>query len=108
MVSSDAARNARRSNAVWPDSPESSALVALRQARPTRPEISSSGGDRLGLTGFELHLVSELLAGYEDAEIARRASLSRPQLSSCVAALFEKLGVRDRLELALLLVQNGL
>ncbi len=65
-------------------------------------------GNRLGLTPLELHLISDLLAGFDDAEIAQRASLNQGKLDACLAAVFERLGVRDRLELALLLVHNGL
>jgi DNA-binding CsgD family transcriptional regulator len=48
-----------------------------------------------------------VLAGHDDAEIAKRASISRGKLDACFAQVFERLGVRNRLELALLLVQSG-
>ena len=106
MGSKDAARNLLTSGAAgWSDTPKSGPVGArepcLLDLRTPRDS------NRLGLTGLERHLVLDLLAGYKHAEIARRASLDQVTLDARLAALFERLGVRDRLELALLLVHHG-
>ena len=107
MSGKEAARNLLSPvTAVWSDTPQSGS-VGVRQARLDL-RTPRALGNRLGLTPLELHLISDLLAGFDDAEIAQRASLNQGKLDACLAAVFERLGVRDRLELALLLVHNGL
>jgi DNA-binding NarL/FixJ family response regulator len=76
------------------------------------PETASlreirSAGLALGLTRFELQLVSDLLSGLEGGEIASRASVNETALARHVTRVFEKLGVHDHLELALLLIHRG-
>ena len=63
--------------------------------------------DRLGLTRVEFQLVVDLLSGHEDAEVARRASLTEDALARHLAVVFENFGVCDRFELALLLAHRG-
>jgi DNA-binding NarL/FixJ family response regulator len=70
-------------------------------------EIRNAAGLALGLTRFELQLVSDLLSGLEDGEIAGRASANETALARHVTRVFEKLGVHDHLELALLLIHRG-
>ena len=107
MGSKDAARSLLTAGAAgWSDTPKSGS-VGVRQ--PHLLDLRTPRGDsnRLALTGLERQLVLDLLAGYKRAEIARRVSLDQGTLDARLAALFERLGVRDRLELALLLVHHG-
>ncbi len=108
MSGKDAARNLLTPVAAVRSDTARLGSVRVRQPRPLDLRAPRDDRNQLELTRFELLLVSDLLAGYEDAEIARRASVSQGKLDACLTAMFEKLGVRDSLELALLLVHNGL
>ena len=66
----------------------------------------ASGGARpakvtFGLTGPELQVVRAALAGFGTREIADRLSMDRDTARRHFASLYQKLGVTNRLELAL-------
>lgn len=60
------------------------------------------------LTARELHVVSAIVAGCTNQEIALRFSLSEAELKRRVHKLFDKLGVVNRLELVLCAIDRGL
>ena len=60
------------------------------------------------LTARELHVVSAIVAGCTNQEIALRFSLSETELKRRVHKLFDKLGVVNRLELVLCAIDRGL
>jgi len=56
---------------------------------------------RFGLTPRELEIVSTIVAGYTNKDIAQKFSISEQTVKNHLHNIFDKLGVSDRLELAL-------
>ena len=61
-----------------------------------------------GLTKRELEMVAAVVAGYSNKEIARKFLISEDTVKHHVTNVFDKLGVYNRLELALFAIHNGL
>ncbi len=61
-----------------------------------------------GLTKRELEVVSVVVAGYTNKEIARKLAISEDTVKHHVTNIFDKLGVYNRLELTLFAIHNGL
>jgi DNA-binding NarL/FixJ family response regulator len=61
-----------------------------------------------GLTRRELQVIGAVLAGYGDKEIAQRLSISRETARHHLSNVFDKLGVSNRLELALFAIHHRL
>ena len=61
-----------------------------------------------GLTKRELEIVASVVAGYSNKEIAKRFVISEDTVKHHVTNIFDKLGVYNRLELALFAIHNGL
>ena len=70
----------------------------LRSPRTTR---SSKRVQRFGLTRRELQVISAVVAGYSNRDIAQRLSISQNTTKRHLSNIFDKLGVYHRLELAL-------
>jgi DNA-binding NarL/FixJ family response regulator len=77
-------------------------LTGLRQA-PARVPAPFDG-----LTGREREVVGRLTAGDSNAQIARRLGLSEKTVRNQLSAIFAKLGVTDRVRVALLARDVGL
>ena len=69
-------------------------------SRPSRRDF--------GLTRRELEIVASVMAGYSNADIAHRVSLSEHTVKHHLGHIFDKLGVSNRLELALFAVNHQL
>jgi len=69
----------------------------------TRPAI---GDRRFGLTNRELEIVSLLIGGYANKQIADKCAIGQRTVKHHVANIFEKLGVSSRLEAVLFAVQH--
>jgi two-component system nitrate/nitrite response regulator NarL len=79
---------------------------ALRSVSP-----SSAGGPRpkdFGLTRRELEIVTLVVAGYSNPDIGQRCSISEQTVKHHISNIFDKLGVSNRLELALFAVNHRL
>ena len=63
---------------------------------------------RFGLTPRELEIVTLVVAGYSNPDIAQRFSISGQTVKHHVSNIFDKLGVSNRLELALFAVNHKL
>jgi len=63
---------------------------------------------KLGLTPRELEIVSAVVAGYANREIAEYFKISEDTVKHHLSNIFDKLGVSTRLELALFAVNQGL
>ena len=63
---------------------------------------------RFGLTPRELEIVSAVVAGYTNKEIAEYFKISEDTVKRHLANIFDKLGVSTRLELALFAVNQCL
>jgi DNA-binding NarL/FixJ family response regulator len=74
--------------------------------------MQSSGEDarrkKFGLTPRELEIVSAVVAGYSNREIAEYFKISEDTVKHHLSNIFDKLGVSTRLELALFAVNQSL
>ena len=74
--------------------------------------MQSSGEEarqkKFGLTPRELEIVSTVVAGYSNKEIAEYFKISEDTVKHHLSNIFDKLGVSTRLELALFAVNQGL
>jgi DNA-binding NarL/FixJ family response regulator len=61
-----------------------------------------------GLTARELEVVSTIVAGYSNGDIAQKFSISVKTVKHHLTNIFDKLGVSNRLELALFAVHHRL
>jgi DNA-binding NarL/FixJ family response regulator len=77
-----------------------------------RTLVQSSGEDarqkKFGLTPRELEIVSAVVAGYSNKEIAGYFKISEDTVKHHLSNIFDKLGVSTRLELALFAVNQAL
>jgi len=63
---------------------------------------------KYGLTPRELEIVSAVVAGYSNKEIAEYFKISEDTVKHHLSNIFDKLGVSTRLELALFAVNQAL
>ena len=74
--------------------------------------VDSSGHDarkkKYGLTPRELEVISAVVAGYANKEIAQHFKISEDTVKHHLSNIFDKLGVSTRLELALFAVNQAL
>jgi DNA-binding NarL/FixJ family response regulator len=74
--------------------------------------VQSSGDEarqkKFGLTPRELEIVSAVVAGYSNKEIAEYFKISEDTVKHHLSNIFDKLGVSTRLELALFAVNQSL
>jgi two-component system, NarL family, nitrate/nitrite response regulator NarL len=68
----------------------------------------TSRQSRYGLTPRELQIVSAVVAGYANREIAEHFKISEDTVKHHLSNIFDKLGVSTRLELALFAVNQSL
>lgn len=67
-----------------------------------------AGPKRYGLTPRELEIVSAVVAGYANKEIAQHFKISEDTVKHHLSNIFDKIGVSTRLELALFAVNQAL
>lgn len=84
-----------------------SLVEALRDFAPkvASPQPASS---LFGLTPRELEIVATVVAGYSNSDIAENFALSEHTVKHHLGHIFDKLGVSNRLELALFAINHGL
>lgn len=83
-----------------------SIVGALREYTRTKNGNSSKGA--FGLTPREMEIVTTVVAGYSNAEIAKKYGLSEQTVKHHLSSIFDKVGVFNRLELALFAVNHRL
>ena len=71
----------------------------------TRAEVKQKS---FGLTGRELEIVSTVVAGYSNKEIAEHLKITEDTVKHHLSNIFDKLGVSSRLELALFAVNHDI
>jgi DNA-binding NarL/FixJ family response regulator len=59
------------------------------------------------LTPRDRDVITLVLAGHTNAEIARRLNIQLQTLKNALSAIYDKLGVSSRLQLAVLLLRDG-
>ena len=74
-----------------------------REVGPVR-----NGRDRAGLTPRELEIVSAIVAGLSNKDMARQFAISEQTVKHHLTRIYSKLGVSNRLELALYAIQRRL
>jgi DNA-binding NarL/FixJ family response regulator len=81
-------------------------VETLRQLAPTHGEETRK--KTFGLTPRELEIITAIVAGYTNKDIAQKFSISEQTVKHHLTNIFDKLGVSNRLELALFAVNHGL
>lgn len=77
--------------------------------RPLIQSSSSPGGSLgYGLTARERQILTMVVAGYPNKEIARVCSVSEQTVKHHVTRMFDKVGASNRVELAMLATRRGL
>jgi DNA-binding NarL/FixJ family response regulator len=86
--------------------PVSNLLQYLRSLMESSTKLSRQ--KRFGLTPRELDIVSTVVAGYANREIAEHFKISEDTVKHHLSNIFDKTGVSTRLELALFAVNQSL
>ena len=81
-------------------------VQALRD--PTAAALEKPARDRFGVTPRELEIVSAVVSGLGNREIARQFGLSEDTVKHHLTNIFNKVGASNRLELALFAVHHRL
>ncbi len=81
-------------------------LATLRSLMP--PPREQQRQKTFGLTPRELDIVSAIVAGYTNKDVAQKFSISEDTVKHHLTNIFDKLGVSTRLELALYAVNHHL
>lgn len=76
-------------------------LLRESMAGPNRPK-------KFGLTSRELEVVAAIVSGFTNKDIAQKFSISEQTVKHHLTSIFDKLGVSNRLELALFAVNHRL
>jgi two-component system, NarL family, nitrate/nitrite response regulator NarL len=80
-------------------------VQALQMAHSMQPEDPVK---KFSLTARELEILSAIVEGYSNKEIAKRHSISEQTVKHHLSSIFDKVGVSNRLELALFSVNHQL
>jgi len=84
----------------------SSLVEALRDLLPATDEQDRQ--DHFGITRREMEVINAIVSGYTNKDIAQKFSLSEQTVKHHLTNIFDKLGVSNRLELALFAVNHHL
>jgi two-component system nitrate/nitrite response regulator NarL len=74
----------------------------------SRADAAAAPRPMFGLTKRELQIVSAIVGGYTNKDIAHRYSLSEDTVKHHLTNIFDKCGLSNRLELALFAVNHRL
>ena len=80
-------------------------VKALRELSPSEARHASG---TFGITPREMEIITAIVNGYTNKDIAHRFSLSQQTVKHHLTNIFDKLGVSNRLELALFAVNHDL
>jgi Response regulator containing a CheY-like receiver domain and an HTH DNA-binding domain len=95
---------------IWLDS-HTTAAVMRQFASPSEPAIGQPQGktrERSPLSQREREIVALVAQGYKNKEMAEKMFISEQTVKNHLHNIFDKLGVSDRLELALYAIHKGL
>lgn len=84
------------------------AHTAAAVARMAIPDAPADASPQISLTARERDVAHQVLGGASNKEIARRLDITPRTVKAHMGAMFEKLGVRDRLQLVLALRRAGM
>lgn len=88
-------------------SPDTIASLVQRLRRPLPPSPSAQPAS-FGLTSRELEVIMEVVAGSSNPEIAKKLCLSEQTVKHHLTHVFDKLGVYNRVELAMFATNHNL
>ncbi len=98
------------SGEIWLDSHTTAAV--MRQFASPQDQMSGgngkSGRERSPLSAREREIVALVAQGYKNKEMAEKMFISEQTVKNHLHNIFDKLGVSDRLELALYAIHKGL
>ena len=80
----------------------------LEYLRAQAPVVDKKEKARFNLTGREREILAAIVAGCTNKEIAQRFSLSEDTVKHHLTSIFDKVGVSNRLELALFAINKRL
>lgn len=98
------------SGEIWLDS-QTTAAVMRQFASPSSEPAPVQGGrvrERSPLSAREREIVALVAQGYKNKEMAEKMFISEQTVKNHLHNIFDKLGVSDRLELALYAIHKGL
>ena len=105
-------KSIRKVNAgeIWLDSHTTAAVMRQFQTGPesTASGHSGKGRERSPLSAREREIVGLVAQGYKNKEMAEKMFISEQTVKNHLHNIFDKLGVSDRLELALYAIHKGL
>src|SRR5579871_2431657 len=97
---------------IWLDSHTTAAVirqfVAAEDAPPAPPQAPSRERERSPLSQREREIVALVAQGFKNKEMAEKMFISEQTVKNHLHNIFDKLGVSDRLELALYAIHNNL
>ncbi len=76
--------------------------------RNAEPRSSTRSSDGFRLTPRQTEIIAAIVDGYTNKEIARKLSISEQTVKHHLTSIFEKVGVTNRLELAILAMHRRL
>ena len=79
---------------------------ALRQLSPRNSDAARE--KTFGLTPRELEIVAAIVAGYTNKDVAQKFAISEDTVKRHLTNIYDKLGISNRLELALFARRNHL
>jgi len=91
----------------WIPGKGKSALPVLQKNPHASPGIKTPPA-KFGLTKREMQILVQAVAGKTNREIAKRISISEQTVKHHLTNIFDKVGVYNRLELALFAIHHGL
>jgi len=82
--------------------------MQTQRFRPDTPDFAPGPALPMAiLTPRDRDVIALVLAGHTNAEIARRLNIQLQTLKNTLSAIYDKLGVSSRLQLAVLLLRDG-
>ena len=94
---------------IWLDSHTTAAVMRQFQTGPETGSVSGGKGrERSPLSAREREIVALVAQGYKNKEMAEKMFISEQTVKNHLHNIFDKLGVCDRLELALYAIHKGL
>lgn len=101
-----------REGEIWLDSNTTAAVIRQFASPTDAPPSPSNGGkpmrERAQLSQREREIIVLIAQGYKNKEIAEKMFITEQTVKNHLHNVFDKLGVSDRLELALYAIHNSL
>jgi len=93
---------------IWLDSQTTAAVMRHFSSPNPGPTLEGPGRERAPLSNREREIVILVAQGHKNKEMAEKLFISEQTVKNHLHNIFDKLGVSDRLELALYAIHNGI